>query len=339
MTFSVVIPAYNAAETLAEAIESVLAQTCQDFEIVVVDDGSSDDTAAVAASFTDPRVRVYSQPNAGPSAARNLGIAHAAGEYVSSLDSDDLWLPDYLAEMGRALREHPQAQFAYTHAWILDERSGRFRETPTAAWHQPHTPLLEPEEFLVACLKRNCVNAATIHRDVFERVGGYDPSLSHGEDWELWLRIANAGVRAVHVAGPLTIFRDRPVSRSTEPAPMAAAPGAVFRKVLEHPPASPQVRAIVEARLSAIDRSNRRHMRAALAIRHAGGTLTRAFRRRYTRRLRLRSSPPAAVTAAFPHLGLGEPFSWTSRPPDGSSAEAVRRNGADAEMSRAEPHA
>jgi glycosyltransferase involved in cell wall biosynthesis len=125
-TFSVVIPAYNTADTLGEAIDSVLAQTRQDFEIIVVDDGSSDDTAAVAEGFGDRRIRVYRQENAGPSAARNRGIAEALGEYVSSLDSDDLWLPDYLAEMGRALEENPRADFAYTHAWILDA-AGRFR--------------------------------------------------------------------------------------------------------------------------------------------------------------------------------------------------------------------
>jgi hypothetical protein len=332
-TFSVVIPAYNAADTLGAAIDSVLAQTRPDFEVIVIDDGSTDDTAAVAAGFADPRVRVYSQENAGPSAARNRGIAQAVGEYVSSLDSDDLWLPDYLAEMGRALEENPRAGFAYTRAWVLDA-SDRFRTVPTGAWHRPPTPMLPRDQFVSELLQECFVNAPTIRRTALERVGGYDESLSHGEDWELWLRLANAGFEAVRVEGPLTIYRNRPGSHSADLAAMKVAPTMVYRTVLERHNPSPQVRALTEARLQAIDRRSRLDMRILLSIRGAVGTATRRLRVRYlpSNRWHLQATPPPRVAEAFPDLGLGRAASSRAR---GDETETLSVE--DAESLRAEP--
>jgi GT2 family glycosyltransferase len=341
-TFSVVIPAYNAAATLGEAIGSVLAQTRKDFEVIVIDDGSSDNTAAIAAGFADQRIRVYRQENAGPSAARNRGIAQAVGEYVSSLDSDDLWLPDYLAEMGRVLEENPQADFAYTHAWILDA-SDRFRTVPTGAWHRPSTPMLPRDQFIAELLKECFVNAPTIRRTALEQVGGYDESISHGEDWELWLRLANSGFEAVRVAGPLTIYRNRPGSHSADQAAMAVAPAVVYRTVLERHPASPQVKALAEARLKAIDRRARPDMRILLSIRGAVGTATRGLRVRYlpSNGWHLRSAPPPRVAEAFPSLGLGRAMSSVSSPPeDGTQTrddETEMLLGEDADPLRAKP--
>jgi hypothetical protein len=341
-TFSVVIPAYNAADTLGEAIDSVLAQTRKDFEIIVIDDGSSDNTVAVVAGYADPRVRVYSQENAGPSAARNRGIALAAGEYVSSLDSDDLWLPDYLAEMGRALEENPRAGFAYTRAWILDA-SDRFRTVPTGAWHRPPTPMLPREQFVSELLQECFVNAPTIRRAALERVGGYDEGLSHGEDWELWLRLANSGFQAVRVEGPLTIYRNRPGSHSADLDAMKVAPTMVYRAVLERHNPSPQVKAQAEAQLKAIDRRARPAMRVLLALRGMVGTATRSLRVRYlpSNRWHLQPTPPPRVAEAFPELGLGKAASSASPPPDDGSltrrAETEFLTREDAEPPRAKP--
>jgi glycosyltransferase involved in cell wall biosynthesis len=343
-TFSVVIPAYNTADTLGEAINSVLAQTRQDFEIVVVDDGSSDDTAMVAEGFTDRRVRVYRQENAGPSAARNRGIAQAVGEYVGWLDSDDLWLPNYLAEMGQALEENPRAGFAYTHSWILDA-SGRFRSVPTGAWHRPSTPVLPRDQFVAELLQECFVSDPTIRRTALEQVGGYDESISHGEDWEMWLRLANAGFEAVRVEGPLSIYRDRPGSQSTDRAAMTVAPATVYRTVLERHQASPQINALAAARLKAIDRRARPGMRLLLGIRGAVGTATRGLRVRYlsSNRWHLRSAPPPDVANAFPGLGLGQEGAVSpvgSSPANDSQARgegAQMPGGDDAESLRAKP--
>jgi glycosyltransferase involved in cell wall biosynthesis len=332
-TFSVVIAAYNAEDTLGEAIDSVLAQTRQDFEVIVVDDGSRDRTAAIAAGHADPRVRVYSQANAGPSAARNRGIAQATGEYVSTLDSDDLWLPDYLAEMGGALEADPRAGFAYTDAWMLDEASGRFLQV-TVAMSEGHSPAptLPREEFIAELLQRNFMhNSVTMRRTVLEQVGGYDSRLSHGEDYELWLRMAISGFAPVRVAGQLAIWRERPGSLTKDQAAMVAAPGTVYRAVLERHPASPQVRALAEARLKEVlesaDRRQRRDMRIWLSIRHALGRATRGLRRNYLpSRSRLLSAPPARVVEAFPGLGSGASSASTpAESPPAGPLQAERR--------------
>src|SRR5258707_5903728 len=97
--FSVIIPVYNRAEPLRQPIQSVLAQSCPDFEILVVDDGSKDDPRAVADSFHDPRIRFMSQPNSGAGKARNTAIDQAHGRFVAPLDSDDVFLPHHLASM------------------------------------------------------------------------------------------------------------------------------------------------------------------------------------------------------------------------------------------------
>ena len=261
MTFSVVIAAYEAASTVGGAIESVLAQTRQDFEIVVIDDGSRDETAAVAEAIAakDRRVSVHSQPNGGPSAARNRGIAVSTGEYVSMLDSDDLWMPQYLAQMGDALAADPRAGFAYTEAWELDELSGRFLKTTAMARQHPPSQTLPHERFLAELIQRNFVyNAVTVRRSVLEEVGGYDQDMTHGEDYELWLRIAISGFSAARVPGPLAIKRDSPRSLSDDEAAMAAGVRQAYRAVLERHPASPRVKALAMARLEELRARRRR---------------------------------------------------------------------------------
>jgi glycosyltransferase involved in cell wall biosynthesis len=309
MTFSVVIAAYEAASTVVGAIESVLAQTRQDFEIVVVDDGSSDDTAAVAEATAagDPRVRVIRQANGGPSAARNRGIADGGGEYVSMLDSDDLWLPDYLAEMGAALDADPQAGFAYTEAWELNEGTGRFLKATAMARQHPPAQTLPHDRFVAELMRRNFVyNSVTVRRSVLEQVGGYDDRMTHGEDYELWLRIAISGFTAIRVPGPLAIKRDSPSSLTNDTAAMSAGVRDAYRAVLERHPASPRVKALAMARLDELRQAERRRSsrkgRLLLAVR---GALAAATRARRTRRQQ-RAEPPPGVARAFPGLGLLE---------------------------------
>jgi glycosyltransferase involved in cell wall biosynthesis len=309
MTFSVVIAAYEAASTVGGAIESVLAQTRQDFEIVVIDDGSSDETAAVAEAIAaeDRRVSVHSQPNGGPSAARNRGIAVSAGEYVSMLDSDDLWLPQYLAQMGDALAADPRAGFAYTEAWELDEASGRFLKATAMARQHPPAQTLPQERFVAELMQRNFVyNAVTVRRSVLEQVGGYDEGMTHGEDYELWLRIAISGFGAARVPGPLAIKRDSLSSLSNDDAAMAAGVREAYRAVLERHPASPRFRALAMARLEELRESEGRRSglagRLRLAVRGALAGATRAPRMRRQRR----AEPPPGVADAFPELGRGD---------------------------------
>ncbi|HEX3434267.1 MAG TPA: glycosyltransferase family A protein [Solirubrobacteraceae bacterium] len=308
MRFSVVIAAYQAADTVAEAIGSVLAQTRQDFEVIVVDDGSRDDTAKVAEAIAerDARVRVYRQANGGPSAARNRGISAGTGEYVSMLDSDDLWLPDYLEEMGRALDVDSDAGMAYTEAWELNALSGRFLKVPAMVRQRPPAETLPHERFLSELIQRNFVyNAVTVRRSVLEKVGGYDPAMTHGEDYELWLRIATSGFNAARVPGPLAIKRDSPSSLSEDQAAMAEGVRQAYRAVLERHPASPRIRAAAMARLDELREAEQRRSRgtgrAVQLLRRAVAGATRRPRLR----LQQRAAPPPGVAQAFPGLGTG----------------------------------
>src|SRR5476651_292048 len=123
MFFSVIIPVYNRAAALRRAIESVLAQTCQDFEIVVVDDGSADDPRSVAEGFGDPRIRFIAQENEGGGVARNTAIDNAVGDFIAPLDSDDIFLPHHLSEMKLMLEgTHKLAGYARV---IVDRGEGR----------------------------------------------------------------------------------------------------------------------------------------------------------------------------------------------------------------------
>lgn len=306
--FSVVIAAYEAENTVGAAVSSVLAQTCQDFEVIVVDDGSRDRTAAVVEELAtaEPRLRMHRQANAGPSAARNKGIELARGELVSMLDSDDLWLPGYLAEMGSALERHPEAGFAYTDAWELEEASNRFLKITAMQLASPPAETLPNERFVAELIRRNFIfNSVTVRRSVLDRLGGYDPGMSFSEDYELWLRMAVAGVGAVRVEGPLAIKRDRPGSLTYNRREMAEGRRAALRALLERPGASPRARELAETRLREEDAAaTRRASLKGRALLRARNTLAAATWGPRRRLIQL-AAPPPAVAAAFPELGLG----------------------------------
>jgi glycosyltransferase involved in cell wall biosynthesis len=231
--FSVVIPAFNAADTIVSAIRSVLRQSAQEFEIVVVDDGSSDGTAERAAEVSgDSRLRVLRQQNRGPSAARNAGIEAANGRFVSFLDADDLWLPDYLATMGAALNAVDEAGFAFTDAWLLDARTHRIRRATAMHYMRPVDPPDDPRALHLLLLDRNFVfTGVTARRSALVDVGGFDETLWIGEDWDLWLRLARHGYRAVRVPGVLAIYRASPSSLSRDTARMVRSTCEIYRRL------------------------------------------------------------------------------------------------------------
>jgi glycosyltransferase involved in cell wall biosynthesis len=309
MRFSVVIAAYQAADTVAEAIESVLAQTRGDFEVIVVDDGSTDETGPIAQAIAakDGRVMVVRQANAGPSAARNRGISAGTGEYVSMLDSDDLWLPEYLERMGDALDRDRDAGFAYTEAWELNAASGRFLKVTAMAGQHPPRQTLSHERFVAELMQRNFVyNAVTVRRSVLDEVGSYDEEMSYSEDYELWLRIATAGFNAARVPGPLAIKRALPSSLTSNREAMEAGVRRAYGSVLERDRASARARALAMQRLeelrAADGRRARRSERLLLVLRRALAAVTRGLRYRFKQS----SAPPPGVAEAFPGLGLGD---------------------------------
>ena len=180
---SVVIPTYNRAWVIKEAVDSVLAQDYKDFELIIVDDGSTDNTSDVLASYGED-VRVLFQENKGVSAARNRGVAEASGQLVAFLDSDDLWLPKKLSMQVEFFNKTPDALICQTEeVWI---RNG-IRVNPKKRHKKPSGMIFEPS--LGLCLVSP--SAVMIRRDLLDREGGFDETLPACEDYDLWLRLSS----------------------------------------------------------------------------------------------------------------------------------------------------
>jgi glycosyltransferase involved in cell wall biosynthesis len=203
---SVIIPCYNQAGYLGKAIESLLAQTYRPIEIVVVDDGSTDETPAVMDRYA-ARIKAVRQANAGLAGARNAGLAVAAGELVAFLDADDFLFPDTVEQHVATLLSHPEASVSYggcVHVDGADRELGRV------------TPKPLPDDALTALLSANRfpVHAAMVRRQAAENVGGFDSSLATCEDWDWWIRLASAGHRFVAAPGAWAVYRRHPASMS-----------------------------------------------------------------------------------------------------------------------------
>jgi glycosyltransferase involved in cell wall biosynthesis len=302
--FSVVMAAYNAGPTIEASIRSLLAQTFESFELIVIDDGSTDDTAAKTMAFeSDGRVTLVRQPNFGLAAARNTGIAVAKGELVSMLDSDDLWLPTYLARMKETLDRESEAAFAYTNAWILDDKTKRIHKTTAMAYQEPpETPPPTSEQLLLELLRRNFIfTSTTVRKAVLDDVGGFDLRLHAAEDYELWLRLAAHGYRAASPGEILAVYRLRPNSLSRNQLLMMRSLCQVFDIVTDHYELSPEARALAEERQRELGRS----------LGPRGDRLARGYRfREWLIRRKIAvlgdrlflETPPAEVSSAFPDL-------------------------------------
>jgi glycosyltransferase involved in cell wall biosynthesis len=197
---SVVIPVYDLRRFLPEAIESALAQTVP-VEVIVVDDGSTDGSGDVASAY-GPHVTVVRQDNRGLSAARNAGIAHAHGDLLQFLDADDRLLPEKAETALAVFDADAAAGIVYSGCRFIDEENG---DLPQHGWSRDEGAVL-PQLVL-----GNLINpvAAIVRRELVERAGGFDESLTSLEDWDLWLRITRDGARWRCVDRPLAEYRVR----------------------------------------------------------------------------------------------------------------------------------
>jgi len=199
--FSIIIPVYNRAHVLGRALSSVLAQTCQDFEIVIVDDGSPDDPAQIVAQFADPRILFIRQPNSGGGAARNAGIDACRGRYIAPLDSDDEFLPGHLERMKQLLNG---AEDTVGYARVLVDRgNGRTLLKP------PRAP--RPGEHMATYLlcDRGFVPTITVCVEtVLARRVRYAEHLHYGEDTDFAIRLFLEGCQFVMLEEPGAIWHD-----------------------------------------------------------------------------------------------------------------------------------
>ena len=204
---SVIIPVYNGAAEVRRAIDSALAQKNCTVEVIVLNDGSHDETDSVLAEYGD-RIRAVNQQNCGLSKTRNNGIALATGEWVAFLDHDDYWQPEKLSLQLEAARR-TGFDVVYTNAGNFGDvaRVAELRSEPQG---MAEGDLLEPlllDNFIV-------VSSVMIRRSVIREMGGFDTSLPSVEDWDLWLKLSALGVRFAAVREPVTMYQWRPGSMS-----------------------------------------------------------------------------------------------------------------------------
>lgn len=197
---SVIIPAYNSETTIRETIESVLKQTFSDFELIVINDGSTDRTLEIASSIKDARIKVFSYANAGGAVSRNRGFSHSYGEFIAFLDADDLWTPDKLEAQLEALKENPQAAVAYSWLNAIDE-SGKFLRKGN---HRTEIGDIFTKLYLIPFVETG--SNPLIRRQAFIDVNGFDESLTASQDYDLYLRLA-ARFEFIAVPFPQVLYR------------------------------------------------------------------------------------------------------------------------------------
>lgn len=226
---SVIVPVYNGAKTIRETLESVINQTFQDFELIVINDGSKDSTLKIVAEIKDPRLTVFSYPNAGLAVSRNRGIKHAIGEYISFIDADDLWTPDKLEAQLNALQNNPQVAVAYSWTDYIDESSQFLRR---GGYVTANGNVLA--KLLVVDFLENGSNPL-IRRQALIDVGGFDESLPAAEDWDILLRLA-AHYHFVAVPSPQILYRTSAHSMSANVLRQEAACVNVLKRAYARAP-------------------------------------------------------------------------------------------------------
>lgn len=251
---SVVVPAYNSARTLTTTVDSILQQTVHDLEVIVVDDGSSDDTVEMARGIPDNRVRVVTQANGGASRARNTGIREAAGTWVAFLDSDDVWLSTKLERQLAYLAAHPDVYAVQTGAAFVDDNLQVLYLRPC---HPSRDALMES---LFFDNLPSFPSTLLIRRQKLEEIGYFDTGLEILEDWEMAIRAARY-CNLKSIEEPLTLYRTHPGNRSLD-LDIHIAPGLlVLQRLFTDPDLPERIRA------------RRRSVYARLYMMLAGGSL------------------------------------------------------------------
>jgi glycosyltransferase involved in cell wall biosynthesis len=229
MKVSIVIPVYNSMLYFPETLESALQQTFDDFEVIIVNDGSTDEIETWVKEQTDPRLTLISQDNQGASKARNTGILHSTGDYIAFLDADDLWAPTKLAAQVEFLDNHPQVGLVYT--WVLSiDASGNSRgrifknSAEGKIW-----------DTLILHNVLECGSTPLVRRECFDQVGMFDESLTNIEDRDMWLRIAKDYDFAV-VKEPLVYYRLHPNSKGKNWPRVERNASILLEKAFQEPP-------------------------------------------------------------------------------------------------------
>jgi len=224
---TIIIPAYNQGYYLGEAIQSCLNQTYPNIEIIVVDDGSTDNTQEVAHSYNNPKIKYLYKQNGGLSSARNAGIRAASGEYLSFLDSDDMFLPPKIELLMDKFKANPELGFVAGHALLIDQRGKVIPKKFETFLPSPIQNLILGNPFHVG--------SVMIKKEWQEKIGYFDETLRSYEDWDYWLRLAIEGcnMEVVPVAVSKYRFHTGQMTRNGEQ--MTTANLAVLEKTFTNP--------------------------------------------------------------------------------------------------------
>jgi hypothetical protein len=259
---SVVLPTYNRKQLVQETIDSVLRQTYTDFELIIVDDGSTDDTGDALASRYGSRIRYVYQENQGESAARNHGIDLAKGTYVAFIDSDDLWHEDKLMRQMEVAEAHPELGIVSTQAYWINYRGMKLQKPPDGSGRQ--SSVITWSDLVLDNVISGGGSSALVLKKALDRAEGFDASIRFGEEWDLWIRIAHDHL--VHeIPTPLVYYRLNPFGtrswapRAAEADQLYTEHLAIVGKAFERPACAPEDRAGLEAQAY-----GRLHLRQAL---------------------------------------------------------------------------
>ncbi|MFP7483461.1 glycosyltransferase family 2 protein [Priestia filamentosa] len=185
--FSIVIPIYNKESYISRTLTSVLNQTFSDFEVIIVDDGSTDNSIQVVKRFNDERVKIVSQENKGVSSARNLGVEHAQNSYIAFIDADDIWEPKFLEAINKLILSYPSASAYYTNYKVGKKRVEINKTNHSIEWD---TYLIKDYFQFALDYKAILTSCIVIKKDVFINLGGFCTEYKRGEDLYLWTQIA-----------------------------------------------------------------------------------------------------------------------------------------------------
>ena len=284
---SVVIPSYNRAQYIAETIESVLAQTYNNIEVVVIDDGSKDNTREVVEPYS-PRVRYVWQENSERGASRNHGLRLSKGEFLAFLDSDDLWLPNKLEEELRIFGEMPNVGVVYSDADLVDSE-GRFLKTIMRnGYSGAVTDKLLRDNFVT-------LSAHLIRRSLAVQVGGFreERELSGSEDWEFWIRLSCV-TEFAYLRKVTTKIRTHPANTMSDAGAMSRSMGNALKVVKE------------QDYLSARQKAGLHKMRAKISLINAINYCTSRKYKETTNYLidALKSNPGITLDLRYPYTIL-----------------------------------
>jgi len=224
---SIIIPTLNRAHYIGDAIKSILAQTYYSWELLIVDNGSTDNTEAIVKDYAkvDPRVRYLREDRKGVSRARNTALAEAKGVFIAFLDDDDLFLPEKLKIQTDYLKAHPEVDFVYGQIEIVNAQGDLL-------WVDPKKPVLTFADLFEESGIR--IQSVMCRKSCFDSIGGFDETLTMGEDYDLWLRIA-AKHRFEYLAVPFVKMRFHDTNTCNVPVPLYAQRDRLLKRVPTNP--------------------------------------------------------------------------------------------------------